>query len=82
MTAIAAGAVFTLVLGDGPQWPAVAAILGVTGQVGDLYVSKLKRRAGFDDSGAIFPGHGGMLDRLDSLSFNLIALGLAGVALY
>ena len=54
--------------------------MGITGQVGDLYVSMLKRRAGFDDSGAIFPGHGGMLDRLDSLSFNLIVVGMAGVA--
>jgi len=82
LAAIAAGVAFAFILGDGPQWPAVAAIMGVTGQVGDLYVSKLKRRAGFDDSGVIFPGHGGMLDRLDSLSFNLVALSLAGVALY
>ncbi|MCE2456581.1 MAG: phosphatidate cytidylyltransferase [Dehalococcoidia bacterium] len=79
--AIVTGAVSTLVFGFGSQWMVVAAIMGITGQVGDLYVSKLKRRAGFDDSGAIFPGHGGMLDRLDSLSFNLIVIGLAAVAL-
>lgn len=52
---------------------AVGAVLGVTGQFGDLFISRLKRRAGFDDSGFIVPGHGGLLDRLDSLSFNLLA---------
>ena len=79
--AVVAGAVTTLVLEGGLQWLLVAAVMGVTGQAGDLYVSKLKRQAGFDDSGAVFPGHGGMLDRLDSLSFNLIVLGLTGAAL-
>ncbi len=81
LAAILAGAVFALVLGYGNQWIAVAALLGITGQIGDLYVSRLKRHAGLDDSGTIFPGHGGMLDRLDSLSFNLIVVGLAGVPL-
>ena len=50
---------------------AVGATLGIAGQFGDLYVSKLKRKAGFDDSGSIFPGHGGVLDRMDSLMFNV-----------
>ncbi len=81
VAALAAGAVLASVLAFGAQWIIVAALMGITGQAGDLYVSRLKRQAGFDDSGTIFPGHGGMLDRLDSLSFNLIVMGLAGVLL-
>ena len=53
---------------------AVGYALGIIGQLGDLYVSKLKRKAGFDDSGGIFPGHGGILDRMDSLMFSATAM--------
>lgn len=52
----------------------IAALAAVTGTIGDLFESKLKRLAGVKDSGSFMPGHGGFLDRFDSLLFASVAV--------
>lgn len=51
----------------------VTLVLSVIGQLGDLLFSKIKRENGIKDFSNIMPGHGGILDRLDSLSFVVLA---------
>ena len=57
---------------------AIYLVIGLFGsvicQLGDLFASRIKRCIGIKDFGKIFPGHGGGLDRLDSIMFMLVVL--------
>ena len=69
---------FTAGLVSGPilNWVIFTALVSVIGQLGDLTESLWKRQFKVKDSGNLIPGHGGILDRLDSFSAVLIVLGL------
>ena len=51
-------------------------LIGVTAQIGDLVESQMKRLAGVKDSSHLIPGHGGILDRMDSAMFPPIVVFL------
>lgn len=76
-----AGLVVAVVLAGLLEFPfwvgvAVGTIVGIAGPLGDLVESAIKRAAAAKDSGGILPGHGGILDRLDSLVFVAPCLSL------
>jgi phosphatidate cytidylyltransferase len=55
-------------------------LMTVVSQIGDLIMSVIKRHYGVKDYGKIFPGHGGMLDRFDSIL--AVSIGLACVCVF
>ena len=57
-----------------PATVALGLIGSFAGQIGDLTASLLKRYSGIKDYGNLFPGHGGMMDRLDSVFFTMIVM--------
>lgn len=56
------------------HWFLIAALCAIAGTYGDLFESKLKRMANVKDSGSFMPGHGGFLDRFDSMLFAIPAV--------
>jgi phosphatidate cytidylyltransferase len=77
-----AGLVVWVLVTDSPWWIGLvlAVLISILGQLGDLCESALKRHFRIKDSGDIIPGHGGLMDRLDSLTFGILLALVVGMA--
>ena len=75
------GTIYWMMFTPSPWWLGLlfSAVIGIVGQVGDLLESAIKRLFRIKDSGDIIPGHGGFMDRLDSVTFGLILLVAIGM---
>jgi len=75
-----AGTILWVVFTDSPLWIGVllSIAISLTGQAGDLTESAIKRRFRIKDSGDIIPGHGGLMDRLDSMCLAVMLVVLIG----
>jgi phosphatidate cytidylyltransferase len=75
------GLVFWLIFVPSPWWIGLllSVIMGIVGQAGDLTESAVKRVFRIKDSGDVIPGHGGFMDRLDSVSFGALFVFVVGL---
>jgi phosphatidate cytidylyltransferase len=71
------GHLFHVDVGLRMAWLLIGATIGFTGLMGDLFESFLKRRFGVKDASRLIPGHGGVLDRIDSLMAATLLVGAA-----
>ncbi|SEK22063.1 phosphatidate cytidylyltransferase [Ruminococcus sp. YRD2003] len=89
-TAITYAAAFSIYYGFTPKRAVISLVMGafcaVVGAIGDLSASMVKRQIGFKDYGKIMPGHGGLMDRFDSVLFVLptfyVFIAFFGIHMY